>query len=557
MESLVVMINLFGAVALLLFGLAQVRDGATRALGMRLRSGLASSTRGGTRSFFSGFAATIALQSSTATALMIASFVERDLVAPAMAQVVLLGANVGTAVTAWIVSTGIEWTSPLLILIGIVFYRRSSTMAKGIGTATIGIGLMLLSLHLLSLATEPVRDSPALGAFIRLLDNAWVVAMIFSAALAALSSSSLAVVILIVSIATTGALSPGLTVALVLGANLGGALPPVLSTLSAPAAARRVTIGNLVVRAIGCVLVLPFAGYFGTLLLALPFTPAAMPVDAHLAFNILLAIVAWPLAPLISRVMARLIANDPKADDGPRFLDAQALGTPVVALANATREVLGIGDLIEKMLIQCQKSFMANDLAPLKEVALLEKRVDRLQQEVKVYLSRLGRDTGETNDRRSIVIIEYAINLEHIGDIIEKGLVEQITKKVTKGLAFSEDGFQELRSLFDLTIDNLRIGQTIFVTGDAALARQLMEVKVSVRRLEKQSSGRHLERLRDGRAESLLTSSLHLDMLRDLKRINAHIVSVAHPILDESGLLIESRLRSGKQDESDTFVSET
>lgn len=557
MESLVVMINLFGAVALLLFGLAQVRDGATRALGMRLRSGLASSTRGGTRSFFSGFAATIALQSSTATALMIASFVERDLVAPAMAQVVLLGANVGTAVTAWIVSTGIEWTSPLLILIGIVFYRRSSTMAKGIGTATIGIGLMLLSLHLLSLATEPVRDSPALGAFIRLLDNAWVVAMIFSAVLAALSSSSLAVVILIVSIATTGALSPGLTVALVLGANLGGALPPVLSTLSAPAAARRVTIGNLVVRAIGCVLVLPFAGYFGTLLLALPFTPAAMPVDAHLAFNILLAIVAWPLAPLISRVMARLIANDPKADDGPRFLDAQALGTPVVALANATREVLGIGDLIEKMLIQCQKSFMANDLAPLKEVALLEKRVDRLQQEVKVYLSRLGRDTGETNDRRSIVIIEYAINLEHIGDIIEKGLVEQITKKVTKGLAFSEDGFQELRSLFDLTIDNLRIGQTIFVTGDAALARQLMEVKVSVRRLEKQSSGRHLERLRDGRAESLLTSSLHLDMLRDLKRINAHIVSVAHPILDESGLLIESRLRSGKQDESDTFVSET
>ena len=130
MESLVVMVNLFGAVALLLFGLAQVRDGATRALGARLRSGLASSTRGSFRSLLSGFAATIALQSSTATALMIASFVERDLVAPAMAQVVLLGANVGTAVTAWIVSTGIEWISPLLILVGIVFYRRASTVLK-------------------------------------------------------------------------------------------------------------------------------------------------------------------------------------------------------------------------------------------------------------------------------------------------------------------------------------------------------------------------------------------------------------------------------------------
>jgi phosphate:Na+ symporter len=178
---------------------------------------------------------------------MIASFVERDLVAPAMAQIVLLGANVGTAVTAWIVSTGIEWISPLLILVGIVFYRRASTTAKGIGTAIVGVGLMLLSLHLLSLATEPVRHSPALGAFIQPLDNAWVVAMLFAAALAALSSSGLTAVMLIVPLAAAGALSPGLTVALILGANLGGALPLVLSTLSAPAIARRVTIGNLLV----------------------------------------------------------------------------------------------------------------------------------------------------------------------------------------------------------------------------------------------------------------------------------------------------------------------
>ena len=545
MESTIVMINLFGAVALLLFGLAQVRDGATRALGARLRIGLSSGTKGSFRSFTSGFMATIVLQSSTATALMIASFVERDLVAPAMAQIVLLGANVGTAVTAWIVSTGIEWLSPLIILIGIVFYRRSSSTQKGIGIALIGVGLMLLSLHLLGLATEPIRHSPALSAFIQLLDNAWIVAMIFAAVLAVLSSSSLAVVILIMSIASTGALSPGLTVALVLGANLGGAVPPILSTLSAPATTRRVTWGNLIVRAAGCLVALPLAGYFGNLLQDLPFSPANMPVDAHLAFNILLAAVAWPLSPLLSRLMKRLVADDPKGDDGPRFLDPQALETPVVALANATREVLGIGDLIEKMLIQCQKAFVQNDLAPLREVAPLEKKVDRLQQEVKIYLSRLGRaGIDQASDRRSIVIMEYAINLEHIGDIIEKGLNEQVAKGINKGLTFSDDGFKELKSLFDMTIDNLRIAQTIFVTGDETLARQLMEVKVSVRRLEKQSSDRHLERLRDGRPDSLQTSSLHLDMLRDLKRINAHIVSVAHPILDESGLLIESRLRN-------------
>jgi phosphate:Na+ symporter len=544
MGSTIVMINLFGAVALLLFGLAQVKDGVSRAFGARLRTGLASGTRSASRSFLSGFIATIALQSSTATALMIASFVERDLVLPRMAQIVLLGANVGTAVTAWIVATGIEWLSPLIILSGIVLYRRSSSTQQGAGTALIGIGLMLLSLQLLSMATAPMRESPALGAFIGLLDGALPVALIFSAVLAFVSSSSLAVVVLILSLASTGILSPALAIVLVLGANLGGAVPPVVATLSGPATARRVTLGNLIVRGIGCLIALPLAGYAGELLQSLPLSPAKLPVDAHLFFNIALALVAWPFSPLISRLMLRLVADDPKTEDGAKFLDQQALGTPVVALASATREVLGVGDLIERMLIRTENAFINNDLAPLREIAALEKRVDLIQQEIKIYLSKLGREgLDEETGRRSIVIIDYAINLEHIGDIIEKGLCEQVTKKITKGLTFSEDGYGELKSLFNMTIDNLRVAQTILVTRDFKLACQMMEVKVDVRRLEKQSSERHLERLRDGRMDSLQTSSLHLDMLRDLKRINAHIVSVAHPILDESGLLIESRLR--------------
>ncbi len=548
MESTIVMINLFGAVALLLFGLAQVKDGVSRAFGARLRTGLATGTRSGLRSFVSGFFATVALQSSTATALMVASFVERELVKPRMAQIVLLGANVGTAVTAWIVATGIEWLSPLVILAGTVLHRSGSSSRQGAGTALIGIGLMLLSLHLLGNATEPMRQSPALGAFIALLDNAWPVALAFSAGIAFISSSSLAAVVLILSLASTGILSAGLVIVLVLGANLGGAIPPVIASLAGPAAAKRVTLGNLIVRAIGCLIALPLAGYGAELLGTLPLTPAKLPVDAHLGFNLILAALAWPFSRPLSRLMMRLVPEDAQPDGGPKYLDQHELSTPVVALASATREVLGVGDLIERMLMRASDAFETNNLAKLKEIPLLEKRVDSLQQEVKIYLSKLGHGgISEEDGRRSIVIIDYAINLEHIGDIIEKGLMPQVTKKVSLGLKFSEEGYEELRKLFHLTIDNLRIAQTIFVTRDFNLAKQLMEVKVEVRRMEKQSSERHLERLRDGRADSLQTSSLHLDMLRDLKRINAHIVSVAHPILDESGLLIESRLKGAAE----------
>jgi phosphate:Na+ symporter len=544
MESVLVMVNLFGAVGLLLFGLAQVKEGVSRAFGAKLRSGLATGTSNRLRAIATGFVATLGLQSSTATALMTASFVERKLVREQMAQAVLLGANIGTAVTAWVVSTGIEWLSPLLIAAGIILYRSKATARQGGGLALVGIGLMLLSLHLLSSATEPLRSSPALGAFISLLDNAWPIALMFSAVLAVLSSSSLAVVVLILSLSATGILTPGLTIALVLGANLGGAVPPVLATLSSSASARRVALGNLLVRGVGCLVVLPLAGLIADGIAMMPLSPAKLPVDIHLMFNIVLALVAWPLTPVISRLMGQVIKDERPSDNGPKYLDPQQLAMPVMALANATREVLRVGDTAESMLLCARDAFTQNNRFRLIDIPKLERQVDTLQQEVKLYLSRLNRqELKEDQSNRSFIIIDYAINLEHIGDIIEKGLLVQIAKKIEHGLLFSDDGFKEIVSLFDITIDNLRVAQTIFVTRDFHLARQLMQVKDHIRAMEKQSSVRHIERLRDGQVESLQTSSLHLDMLRDLKRINAHIVSVAHPILDESGDLRESRLR--------------
>ncbi len=544
MDSVIVSINLFGAVALLLFGLSQIKDGMSRAFGAKLRIGLAAGTRGGFRSFLAGFVATVALQSSTATALMVASFVEKDLIVPAMAQIVLLGANVGTATTAWIVALGLGWLSPMLILAGVILSRMKSVSRQGAGAALVGVGLMLLSLHLLSVATDPIRQSPALGLFITMLGNAWPVALIFSAVLAVLASSSLAIVVLILSLATNGGIDTSLVIVLVLGANLGGAVPPVLATLKAPVAARRVTLGNLIVRAIGCAAALPLAGYGAELLEMSPFSHANLAVDAHLLFNLAVAIIAWPLSPLLLKVTTALLPEAAKAESDRSYLDSHDLNQPVAALAGASREVMLVGDLIERMLEQASQAMRANDLSRLSDISTLEGRVDRIQHGIKVYVSKVGQDgLSDKEHRRAMDIVEYAINLEHIGDIIEKGLRPEIAKKINQGLQFSDDGKSELERLFTITLDNIRMAQTVFATQNADLARRLVEVKEDVRRLEKQSAERHLQRLRDGRADSIQTSSVHLDMLRDLKRINAHIASVAHPILDQSGLLIESRIK--------------
>nr|WP_154964866.1 Na/Pi cotransporter family protein [Agrobacterium tumefaciens] len=538
---------MFGAVALLLFGLGQIKDGMSRAFGAKLRIGLAAGTRGGFRSFIAGLVATIALQSSTATALMVASFVEKDLIAPAMAQIVLLGANVGTATTAWIVALGLGWLSPMLILAGVILLRGKSMQRQGAGAALAGVGLMLLSLHLLSAATDPIRQSPALNLFISMLGNAWPVALIFSAVLAVLASSSLAIVVLILSLAASGGIETSLVIVLVLGANLGGAVPPVLATLKAPVAARRVALGNLIVRTTGCVAALPLAGYGAALLDMSPFSHANLAVDAHLLFNLAVAAIAWPLSPLLLRMTTALLPEKEGAESRRSYLDSHDLGQPVAALAGASREVMLVGDLIERMLSQANDAMRDSDLSKLNDISTLEGRVDSIQHAIKVYVSKVGQDGQDglcqKDQRRAMDIVEYAINLEHIGDIIEKGIRPEIAKKINLGLRFSDDGKSELERLFSVTLDNIRMAQSVFATRNADLARRLVEVKEDVRRLEKQSSERHLQRLRDGLTDSIQTSSVHLDMLRDLKRINAHIAAVAHPILDESGLLIESRIK--------------
>ncbi|MTH35528.1 Na/Pi cotransporter family protein [Paracoccus limosus] len=543
MASLLVFFQLAGAIALLLFGLGLVRDGVTDAFGMRLRMAMGKGAGTGPRAFLSGVITTLGLQSSTATALLTASFVERRMIDARMAQVLLLGANIGTALTAVMVSAGVEALAPLLLFLGYVLGRRGTALCSGLGRALIGIGLMLVSLVLLEQATLPLRQSQAVAAFLPLLDGAWPVALLFAALIAVMCSSSLAAVLLVASLV----LPAGLTVVLVLGANLGGAVPAVLATAQLGAAARRVTLGNLVVRATGCVLALPLAGVAGTALAALPLPSGGLAVEAHLAFNLALAALASPLAGPLGRLLQRLVPDDDDAgaEPGPAWLDDSALATPLLALTGASREVLAVGDSVQRMLTQTRLAFRENDTAPLAEVAQIETRVDRRQQEIKTYLSRLGAAASEDDRRRSITILDYVINLEHVGDIIDKGLAPAVRMKVGLGLRFSDPGYAELDTLFVATQENLRLAQTVFLSRDRDMARRLMEIKVEIRNLERQSAKKHLIRLREGHPASRETSSLHLDMLRDLKRINAHLVSVAHPILDEEGLLIESRLRSG------------
>jgi phosphate:Na+ symporter len=538
-------INILGAAALLLWGLRMVGTGVVRSFGADLRRGIHLGTRDRLRALLAGTGVTLALQSSTATCLMAASFAGQEMMTTMTAQVVMLGANIGTGLVAKALTFDVGPLSAALVLAGVALFRSGEGRRRRIARIVIGLGLMLLSLRLLDGATEPLRDSDQLRRVLRDLDGAWAVGVAVAAALAMLAHSSVASILLILPLAAKGTFSLPFGLALILGANLGSAISPVLETAKERPAARRVPLGNLLVRATGCALALPWLDRIGELLAQFSDDRAALLVDAHVAFNLILAAVFLPLAGPVARLLTRLRPDETAADDPgrPRYLDPSALATPGVAISAAARETLRIADLVESMLLSAMVALRDGEPRRLAEIAGRDDQVDALHQAVKLYLARLSAEELDEDERlRASEIMTFVINLEHMGDIIDRNLRELAEKKIRNNLSFSAEGLADITAMFERTLDNLKMGTGLFVSGDARLARRLAAAKTEMRSMEQAATESHLGRIRDGRKESIETSALHLDILRDLNRLNAHILSVAYPILERRGELAGSRL---------------
>jgi phosphate:Na+ symporter len=377
-----------------------------------------------------------------------------------------------------------------------------------------------------------------------------VLAVLTAALLTWLAHSSLAIVLLVVSLVGGGVLALPLAFALVLGANLGGAMPAILATLRAPASGRRVAFGNALFKLIGVLMLLPFLADIGAYLPKLEAEPVRQVVNFHTAFNLALAVLFIGFTGVIGRLMERLIPDITVMDDGaaPRYLDSYAINQPTIALASAARETLRMGETLETMLRSVIEVFRHGDKAQVSVIAEMDDTVDSLHEAIKLYLTEISREPlDEEESRRCADIMSFNTNLEHVGDIIDKNLLELAAKKIKYELQFSEEGLAEIASLHSRVERNLQLAMNVFVTGDRDLARRLLSEKVHFRDAERQAADSHHERLRHGLRESIESSSLHMDVLRDLKRINSHLTSVAYPILEHAGELRVSRLRKPKR----------
>jgi phosphate:Na+ symporter len=536
----IVLLDLMGGVALLLWGLHMVQSGIVRAFGSDLRRVLLKALSNRFAAFGVGAGLTALLQSSTATGLMTASFAAKGMIGLVPALAIMLGANVGTTLIVQVLSFNITAVAPALFIIGLVAFRSGArNRIKDLGRVAIGMGLILLALHILIDTLAPAENAPAVRALLRSITGDPVLCILMATALTWATHSSVATVLLIMSLAYSNFITPMAALALVLGANLGSAINPVFEGgLHGDPASYRLPVGNLLNRLAGVVLLTPFLPTIAEGLRVFQPDVAKMTAQFHIAFNVALAFMFMPLLDPLAWMLKKMFPARPRTDDpsAPRYLDESALDTPSLALGDAARETLRMGDAVEVMLLQVMKALMTDDRALVGEVSRMDNTVDRLDEAIKLYVTKLTR--GSLDDRegkRAMEIISFAINLEHIGDIIDKNLCELAAKKIKRKIQFSAEGAAELAAFHKRIHDSLRLAFSVFMSGDVSEARKLISEKAQVRNAELSAAERHFERLREGRPESIETTSLHLDVLRDLKRIHSHICSVAYPVLEAAG----------------------
>lgn len=531
------LLNLLSAIALLVWGTHIVRTGILRVYGSQLRRVLSHSVTKRPQAFAAGIGVTALVQSSNATALLTTSFVAQGLMALAPALAIMLGADVGTALMARVLTFDLSWLSPLLIFAGVIlFLSRKQSRAGQIGRVAIGLGLLILALQLIVEAARPIAESNSIEALFASLTGDLLLDALVGALFAIITYSSLAAVLLTATLAGSSMISLPVAIGLVIGANIGSGILALLSSGMQSAAGRQVALGSLLYKLLGLLLVLPLMQPLVAWMASLKLDAATLVILFHLAYNSLRCLLLLPTVNWMARLCRLLLPERAREESvaQPRHLDRTALGTPSLALANAVRETLRIGDIVERMLQQLLEVLRHGSAEAVQQIHRLDEDLDTLHGALKLYLAQMPRDDLPQHDsHRWAEIIELAVNLQHAGDLIER-MASRLSSHKRERLSFSESGLEELIALHGLLLANLRLGLNVFLGGNRENARRLLEEKHRFRREERKLAHAHVGRLSQQVVQSIETSDLHLQLIADMKRLNTLFCSSAYALLDSN-----------------------
>lgn len=543
--ELLTLVDLAGSVALLLWGVHMVQTGVQRACGARLNSLLARMLGNRFQAFLTGLGITAVLQSSTATGLMITGLAARGQLDLAPALAVMLGANVGTTLIVQLLSFDVSSIAPAFVLTGVMLFRRSQGAWRDSGRVFIGLGLILLSLRQFLTLLTPYTQKPELTAVLASMNSHDLAAILLGAVLTWISHSSVATVMLVTTFAASGTIPLETALALVLGANIGTSINPVMEGSRTDPTARRISMGNLLVRCVGALLLVPALPFISALMTRLEPDAARQVADFHTLFNIGLAVLMMPALSHYARLMIRLIPTPPEnkqASPGtPRYLDRLLLDkAPQLAIGSATREAMRLCDLLGAMLGAMQDGLRTTDPAQAGAARPLGNAMEDLGAAIRSYLAGLDPDNANQPEmERAEDILAFCTQMLHAEDIVDRSLVPMVQKMARQRIVLPPDLLRPVLSMTQQLTHNLNICATILIGQQSVENNPLSGQKDFFRDVEIEATAAYFDWLKrqstetSGVMESSETSlqaetaTYQLTLLRDLRRVNTHIVAAA------------------------------
>ncbi len=532
------LISLIGGICLLLYGLQLAGEGLQGVAGARIRSLLGAVTKNRFIGVGAGAALTAIIQSSSATTVMLVGFTSAGLLTLQQTIAIILGADIGTTLTVQLLAFPILDYSLLIVGLGFLLYftaKRRPT--KFTGMAILGFGFLFLGLKILTQGMAPLKDIAWIPDVMLAVEDYPFWSLIVSAVLTALFHSSAATLGIALAFASQGLITIQTAIPIILGANIGTCATALIASLGAPAEAKRVAMAHTLFKILGVLLFYPLMGPYGDLAANTAQSMTRQIANAHTLFNVAITALILPFATPLANLVTRMIQDPPRAEDPahPRYLDPHVLDSPPLALGQATREALRMADVVQGMYKDTLLVFTRDNPEAIDFIEQRENWVDNLNREIKLYLTRLSQSSLNQEQLQREMALLAAINeLENIGDIIDRNLVELARKKNYKGLRFSDQGLKEIVDLHQMVGHNFEAVITAFAGQDPELAQKVIQAKGWVAKKERELKQAHIHRLHEGLPESIETSAIHLDVLTNLKRINSHITNIAYPIVEQT-----------------------
>lgn len=523
-----------GGLGLFLFGMNTMGDGLEKVAGNRLKKMIESLTKNRVTGVLVGAVVSMIVQSSSATTVMVIGFVNAGLMTLPQAVGVIMGANIGTTVTAQLIAFKLTDYAPLAVAIGVaIWLGAKKKKAKMYSEILIGFGILFIGMDMMGDGLKPLAGLPAFANFMAGLENP-IMGMLGGLGLTTIVQSSSASIGLLQALAGQGLISMNIAFPILFGENIGTTTTAIISSIGANKTAKRAALMHFLFNLVGTIIFMTILRYPIEWLVTY-LTPDDIQrqiANAHTSFNVVNVLIQLPFAMLLVKTVEKLVPGTDVDLSESKYLDKRIIETPSIAFAQAAREAQRMGELVLENLEESKVVFLENKMKNLDNIFDNEKRINKIQREITDYLVTLSNASLSDEQHKDVNALLYIIgDIERVGDHIEN-IAELAQYKADNDLYFTDQAKEEMSEMYDIVAKAFQSSLTSYKESDEKLARQVLTLEDEVDVLEKQNRTNHIERLNQ-RVCNTGAGIIFLDAISNLERMSDHSKNIAMYVLDK------------------------